>query len=115
MVPFHLASASEHALTKPPSPNLPGGDLEAALGADNLLVVDVSDGAAYREGHVPGAVFLDYAGLLGGVPPATGRIAEPADLSSLRDGLRWMNFGLRPYAVLPSFDLTRPRPAPSAV
>lgn len=30
---------------------------------------------------------------------------------AIRDGLRWMNFGLRPYAVLPSFDLTRPRPA----
>jgi len=29
---------------------------------------------------------------------------------AMRDGLRWMNFGLRPYAVLPSFDLTRPRP-----
>jgi len=33
---------------------------------------------------------------------------------AIRDGLRWMNFGLRPYAVLPSFDLTRPRPAPAA-
>ena len=33
---------------------------------------------------------------------------------AIRDGLRWMNFGLRPYAVLPGFDLTRPRPAPAA-
>ncbi len=33
---------------------------------------------------------------------------------AIRDGLRWMNFGLRPYAVLPSLDLTRPRPAPAA-
>jgi sulfopyruvate decarboxylase TPP-binding subunit len=30
---------------------------------------------------------------------------------AIRDGLRWMNFALRPYCVLPSFDLTRPRPA----
>ena len=30
---------------------------------------------------------------------------------AIRDGLRWMNYGLRPYAVLPSFDLTRPKPA----
>ena len=29
---------------------------------------------------------------------------------AIRDGLRWMNFGLRPYSVLMSFDLTRPRP-----
>jgi sulfopyruvate decarboxylase TPP-binding subunit len=30
---------------------------------------------------------------------------------AMRDGLRWMNFGLRPYAVVPSFDLTRPKPS----
>ena len=29
---------------------------------------------------------------------------------AIRDGLRWMNFGLRPYSVLMGFDLTRPRP-----
>jgi len=29
---------------------------------------------------------------------------------SIRDGLRWMNFGLRPYNILVSFDLTRPIP-----
>lgn len=29
---------------------------------------------------------------------------------AIRDGLRWMNFGLRPYAIVPAFDLTRPRP-----
>ena len=29
---------------------------------------------------------------------------------AIRDGLRWMNFGLRPYSVLTSFDITRPMP-----
>ncbi len=29
---------------------------------------------------------------------------------AIRDGLRWMNFGLRPYCVLMAYDLTRPRP-----
>ncbi len=39
-------------------------------------------------------------------------IRSLADLKpAIRDGLRWMNFGLRPYAVVPSFDLTRPKPA----
>jgi sulfopyruvate decarboxylase TPP-binding subunit len=28
---------------------------------------------------------------------------------AIRDGLRWMTFALRPFAVLPAFDLTRPR------
>ena len=32
---------------------------------------------------------------------------------AIRDGLRWMNFGLRPYAVLPGFDLSRPKPPKS--
>lgn len=29
---------------------------------------------------------------------------------AIRDGLRWMNFGLRPYAVVPTFELTRHKP-----
>jgi hypothetical protein len=28
-----------------------------------------------------------------------------------RDGLNWMDWALHPYAVLPGFNLTRPRPA----
>ena len=75
------------------------GDLEAALGADNLLVVDVSAAASYQEGHVPGAVFLDYAGLLGGVPPATGRIAESAELS-----LSLSAIGLTPESHVVAYD-----------
>jgi len=26
---------------------------------------------------------------------------------AIRDGLRWMDFALRPYAVVPGYDLTR--------
>jgi hypothetical protein len=29
---------------------------------------------------------------------------------AIRDGLRWMDFGVCPYAVVPAFDLTRPQP-----
>ena len=28
---------------------------------------------------------------------------------AIRDGLRWMAWALRPYAILPGFNLTRPR------
>lgn len=39
------------------------------------------------------------------------RVEALADVKpAIRDGLRWMNFGLRPYSVLMSYDLTRPRP-----
>jgi sulfopyruvate decarboxylase TPP-binding subunit len=31
---------------------------------------------------------------------------------AIRDGLRWMNFALRPYAVLPSYELTRIKTLP---
>src|SRR5262249_26099311 len=30
---------------------------------------------------------------------------------AIRDGIKWMSFALRPYAVLPGFDLTRLRAA----
>lgn len=35
---------------------------------------------------------------------------------AMRDGLRWMNFALRPYAILPTFDLSRKRaPRPESI
>jgi sulfopyruvate decarboxylase TPP-binding subunit len=38
-------------------------------------------------------------------------VRELRDLKpAMRDALRWMNFGLRPYAVVPGFDLTRHKP-----
>jgi sulfopyruvate decarboxylase TPP-binding subunit len=39
-------------------------------------------------------------------------VRELEDLKpAIRDGLRWMNIGLRPYAVVPAYDLTRLRRA----
>lgn len=35
------------------------------------------------------------------------KLLKPA----IRDGLRWMDFALRPYAVVPAFELTRIKPA----
>ena len=55
--------------------------LEAALGGDNLLVVDVSGADVHAQGHVPGAVNLDYAALIGPRPPAMGLIADADQLS----------------------------------
>ncbi len=37
-------------------------------------------------------------------------VRELKDLKpAIRDGLRWLNFGLSPYAILPSFNLSRPK------
>ena len=75
------------------------GELEAALGTDGLLVVDASDGPTYQRGHVPGAVLLDFAGLLSGVPPATGQIAPDGNLSSVLSAI-----GLGPASHVVAYD-----------
>jgi len=55
--------------------------LEAALGAPDLLIVDLNEAPVYAQGHVPGAVNLPYATLIGPQPPAMGRIASAEQLS----------------------------------
>lgn len=56
--------------------------LEASFGMDGLLVVDVSDAQRYEQGHVPGAVNLSYAALIGAQPPAMGLIAPEEQLGA---------------------------------
>lgn len=55
--------------------------LEAALGAPDLLIVDLNEPAVYAQGHVPGAVNLPYSSLIGPQPPAMGKIAGAEQLS----------------------------------
>jgi sulfopyruvate decarboxylase TPP-binding subunit len=89
--------------------------------------------AAYQllRGHssygIPTLILAEYRGDAGDQEffAETGDMTEPflsalrinhrvvRDIKTLkpaiRDGLRWMDIALRPYAVLPGFDLTRPR------
>ena len=55
--------------------------LESALGADGLLIVDLNEEKVYQEGHIPEAVNLAYASLIGPRPPAMGTIASVEQLS----------------------------------
>ena len=57
-------------------------ELEAALGADGLLIVDLNEPELYAEGHVPGAVNLSFASLIGPRPPAMGTIPSAEQLSA---------------------------------
>lgn len=57
--------------------------LEAALGTDGLLIVDLNELAAYEQGHIPGAVHLSFAALIGPRPPAMGAIAPAEQLSGV--------------------------------
>lgn len=58
--------------------------LEAALGEKNLLIIDVScTKECYDQGHVPGAVFLDYKRLFCGEAPVANKLPSIEQLSQL--------------------------------
>lgn len=73
--------------------------LEAALGEENLTVVDVGDPTAYAEQHVPGAVSMLFVQLLGPEPPAMGLIAPPEQLAAEFSGI-----GLTPDTHVVAYD-----------
>lgn len=58
-------------------------DLEDALGNDKLLIVDVSQASTYEQVHVPGAVHINPAELVCGIPPAPGKLPDERALAAL--------------------------------
>ena len=85
------------------SPSLPliveAYALEAHLGAPELLVVDLSDAAVHAQGHVPGAVRLDYATLVAQAPPAMGLVPADARLSEALSAV-----GMTPASHVVAYD-----------
>jgi thiosulfate/3-mercaptopyruvate sulfurtransferase len=75
------------------------GELEAALGGDRLLVVDMDPAEFYAEEHLPGAVNVPYEELLAGLPPATGKIAGDDALSSV-----FSTVGIKPDSHIVAYD-----------
>ncbi len=73
--------------------------LEARLDDSNLLIVDVRGVGDYAEGHIPGAVLLDYAQLIRAAPPAMGLIAGEAQL-----GMALSAIGLTPESHVIAYD-----------
>jgi len=57
--------------------------LESVLANDNLLIVDVCQASTYAQAHVPGAVHVNPAELVCGVPPATGKLPETEQLEAM--------------------------------
>lgn len=55
-------------------------ELEALLPHEDLLIVDV--GGRYHQGHIPGAVHLDYNDLIRGQLPAPGLLPPPDQLQA---------------------------------
>lgn len=50
---------------------------------EDLLVVQVASRRAYDAGHLPGAVHVAPQELVAGIPPATGRLPERAQLTAV--------------------------------
>ncbi len=73
--------------------------LEAVLGNEGVLVVDVSDPAAYAQQHVPGAFSLLFGQLLRPQPPVMGLIAPPEQLTAA-----FSDIGLTPDAHVVAYD-----------
>ena len=75
------------------------GALAPALAAGGLLVVDLRKPEHYRQAHLPGAVWLDYARLVSGERPAPGRLPAAARLSAAFSAI-----GFEPGAQVVAYD-----------
>lgn len=73
--------------------------LHAARSTDHLLIVDLCSADKYREGHIPGAVHLDTAGLIAGTKPAPGLLPAVEQLSGL-----FSRIGLTPDTHVVCYD-----------
>ena len=56
-------------------------DLEAKLGSENLLVIDVSKTDIYAQMHIPGALHIDYPLIVSAKPPIAGLIPDISHLN----------------------------------
>ena len=74
-------------------------ELQAALGRNDILVVDLSPAQSYHQSHIPGAAHLDYAELIDPKPPIAGILPEPKRLSALFSSL-----GLTPDTHVVAYD-----------
>ncbi|HYA38510.1 MAG TPA: sulfurtransferase [Candidatus Methylomirabilis sp.] len=58
-------------------------ELEKHLGAESLLIVDLSRPEIYAQAHVPGAAHLDYAQIVVARPPVMGALPNDDQLSGV--------------------------------
>lgn len=76
-------------------------ELEPLLGTPGLLVVDLCDADQYVQGHVPGAVHVEFARLVRQDPPAMGLLPTEDALSALLSEI-----GLTPDTHVVAYDNT---------
>lgn len=62
-------------------------DLESRLEDPRLLVVDLCKPETYVNGHIPGAVHIDYSQIVSGRPPAAGLLPGQEVVARLLSGI----------------------------
>jgi thiosulfate/3-mercaptopyruvate sulfurtransferase len=72
---------------------------EGLLANNEFLIIDLCSQENYQQGHILGAIHLDYSALIAGVPPAVGKLPSLEKLQSLFDGL-----GLTPSDHVAAYD-----------
>ncbi len=73
--------------------------LEQNLHDENLLLVDLSQGATYVQYHIPTAVYLDYAWIVRIEHPRMGLLPDPAQLTNVLGSL-----GITPETHVVTYD-----------
>jgi len=73
--------------------------LAERLNEDGLRIVDLTPAEHYPAGHVPGAVFLDYADIVRHRPPVMGLLPEPAHLEAV-----FSRLGIGPETRVVAYD-----------
>jgi len=74
-------------------------DLEPLANDPDLLIVDMCKPQTYAQGHIPGAVHLEYAAIILGLKPVPGLLPDEARLSSVFSGI-----GLTPDKHVVAYD-----------
>jgi thiosulfate/3-mercaptopyruvate sulfurtransferase len=62
-------------------------ELQAALGNEQILVVDLSQAQFYQQSHIPGAAHIDYAQAITARPPVMGLLPDETQLNALFSSL----------------------------
>ena len=62
-------------------------NLEAFIGRDDIVIIDLCNPMLYQKRHVPGAIYLNRSNLISNTPPATGKHPSFTEIKHLVEQL----------------------------
>lgn len=62
-------------------------NLEAFIGRDDIVIIDLCNPMLYQQRHVPGAIYLNRSNLISNTPPATGKHPSFTEIKHLVEQL----------------------------